>query len=183
MEPYYALVKKVIVAFESACLDYAFTGALATSFYGIPRTTSDVDIMVAISNQQDTKSKVASALRKADLTVDDRSIDDALTSGFRIASFKDKTSPFSVDVIFSTDKLDKRAGEISGLRTYLQSPEGLIAAKLRMIKATIPPERSAKDKRDINAILQFTAVDLSVVKKQAKRDRTLNEFNALGLKA
>jgi hypothetical protein len=183
LEAYYALVAKVIVAFESAGLDYAFTGALATSFYGIPRTTSDVDVMVAISNEQAIKSKVTSALRLADLTVDERSIDNALVSGFRIASFKDKNSPFSVDVIFSTGKLDKRAGEISGLRTYLQSPEGLIAAKLRMIKATIPPERSVKDRLDIKAILQFTAVDLSAVKKQAKKDRTLNEFDALGLKA
>ncbi len=183
MDNYYALVKRVIVAFESAGLDYAFTGALATSFYGIPRTTSDVDVMVAISNIQSIKSKVASALRLAGLIVDERNIDYALTSGFHIASFKDKNSPFSVDVIFSTDKLDKQAGEIAGLRTYLQSPEGLIAAKLRIIKATIPPERSAKDKRDINAIIQFTAVDLPAVKKQAKKDRTLNEFDGLGLKA
>ena len=172
MEAYYVFVKKVITAFDGIGLDYAFTGALAISFYGIPRTTSDIDVIVAVASETEAKTKVASALRKAGVLVDERKIDAALTSGFGIASFKDTASPFTLDIIFSTEKLEKRTGRIAGLETFLQSPEGLIAAKLRMIKATLPPERSAKDKKDIKAILQFTKVNLKAVKKQAKKDRT-----------
>jgi hypothetical protein len=70
-------------------------------------------------------------------------------------------------------------GIVAGIETYLQSPEGLIAAKLRMIKATLSPERSAKDKRDIYAVLKFTDIDLSAVKK----DGTIEIFESLGLNA
>ena len=179
MEAYYTYVKKVVGAFAAAGLDYAFTGALASSFYGVPRTTSDIDVIVAVANEADVKAKVAAALRTAGLVVDERKIDAALKSGFKIASFKDKTSPYSVDVIFSSEKLDKRAGKIARLNTYFQSPEGLITAKLRMIKATLPPERSAKDKADVKAILAFTKVDVEAVKRQAQKDRTLKVFESL----
>jgi predicted nucleotidyltransferase len=155
VEAYFAFVKKVVEAFGGAGLDYAFTGALATSFYGTPRTTSDIDVIVTIGNETDLKTKLITALRRAGLAVDERKIDSALTLEFKIATFKDTTSPYCIDVIFSSEKLDKRAGKIAGLNTFFQSPEGLIAAKLRMIKATLSPERSAKDKTDIKAILKI----------------------------
>ncbi len=178
MEAYYAFVKKIISAFSKAELDYAFTGALAISFYGVPRTTSDVDVIVSIASETNFKPKLLEVLRLAGLAVEERKIDMALDSGFRIATFKDKTSPYSIDVIFM-DKLDKRAGKIAGLDTFFQSPEGLIAAKLRMIKATVPPERTAKDKADVKSILAFTKVDIESVKRQARKDNTFEVFEAI----
>ena len=179
MEAYYAFVRKIVDAFGGVGLDYAFTGALAISFYGVPRTTSDIDVIVQVASESVIKAKLNEALRMAGLTVDERKIDSALLSGFRIVTFKDKSSPYSIDVILSSEKLDKRAGKIAGLDTYFQSPEGLIVAKLRMIKATLPPERSGKDKADVKAILAFTWVDVEAVKRQARRDNTLGIFEAL----
>jgi len=181
LEAYCAFVKRIVEAFDKVGLDYAFTGALATSFYGVPRTTSDIDVMVAVTDAAEVKVKLTAALRTAGLAVDEHKIDSALKSGFKIATFKDTTSPYCIDIILSNEKLDKQSGRIAGLNTFFQSPEGLIAAKLRMIKATLPPERSAKDKADIKAILKFTSVNLAAVKKQAKEDRTLEVFEALGL--
>ena len=179
MEGYYDFVKKLVFAFEKAKLDYAFTGALAVSFYGVPRTTTDVDIMIAVAKKADFESKIASALDQAGLDVDQRKITTALTSGYKIASFKDKTAPYTIDIIFSSGKLDKTSGEIDGLATFFQSPEGLVAAKLRMIKATLPPERSAKDKHDVKSILEFTKVNLEAIKKQAQKENTLGILEAL----
>jgi hypothetical protein len=179
METYYAFVKKLVGAFDNAKLDYAFTGALAVSFYGVPRTTSDVDVIVAIANRADFKTKVVSALGQAGLEVDDRKIETALTSGYRIATFKEKTAPYTADVILSDGYLDRKAGKIDNVKTYFQSPEGLIAAKLRMIKATLPPERSAKDKEDVKAVLAFTKVNVTAVKRQARKDKTLEVFEDL----
>jgi hypothetical protein len=48
MERYNKLVQRLASSFTDSGLDFAFTGALAVSFYGAPRTTSDVDIMIAI---------------------------------------------------------------------------------------------------------------------------------------
>ena len=179
LEDYYAFIKKLVGAFDHAKLDYAFTGALAVSFYGVPRTTSDVDVIIAAASQSDFKAKIISALAQAGLEVDDRKIETALTSGYRIATFKDKTAPYTVDVILSDGRLDKKAGKIDKTIAYFQSPEGLIAAKLRMIKATLPPERSAKDKEDVKAVLAFTKVNIAAVKKRAQMDDTLEIFEAL----
>lgn len=172
MDAFHGFVRRLVEAFESSGLDYAFTGALAASFYGVPRTTSDVDVMVAVAGEADVKAKVAVALRRAGLEVDEHKLDIALTSGYSIASFKCKTSPYTVYVIFSAERLEKRAGTAVGLNTFFQSPEGLVLAKLRMIKATLPRERAVKDEEDVKAILAFAEVDVEEVKRQARRDGT-----------
>jgi hypothetical protein len=111
--------------------------------------------------------------------VNEERIDAALKSGYRIVTFEDSRSPLSVDVILSDVKLVRRAGSILGLATFYQTPEGLILAKLRMIKATVPRERALKDEEDVRAILEFTRVDVEAVKKQAKRDSTLSIFETI----
>ena len=171
MDGFFGFVKKLACGFEKEGVDYAFTGALAASFYGVPRTTVDVDIIVAVSSKE-AKTKLVSALRLAGLQVDEKRIDDALTSGYKIATFKCKTSPYTVDVILS-DSIKKRTGNIADLTTYLQPAEDLILAKLRMIKATIPRERAIKDEEDVRAIMRFTKVDKEAIQKQAKKDKTL----------
>jgi hypothetical protein len=178
LEDYNEFVKRLIYSFSRAGLDYAFTGALAVSLYGSPRTTTDVDIIVAASGL-DVKGKVTSALRQAGLEVDERKLDIALTSGYRIASFRDKTTPYTLDVIFSNEALRKRAGTVGGVCTFFQSPEDLVSAKLRMIRATVPRERAVKDEEDVKAILAFTKVDLQAVQKQAKKDKTLTILKGL----
>ena len=172
VESFYGFIRRLISGFDDSGLDYAFTGALATSFYGVPRTTTDIDVIVAISSGTDVTGKVAGALRQAGLKVDLRRIDMALESGYRIASFRDKTSPYTLDVIF-VDALRKNVGIVAGLSTFFQAPDDLVLAKLRMIKATRPRSRAAKDEEDVKAILEFTEVDLEAVKQQAKHDGTL----------
>jgi hypothetical protein len=65
LEAFYNFVKKLADAFDKVGLDYAFTGALAASFYGVPRTTTDVDVIIAVTNQTDLKRKIASLTRHA----------------------------------------------------------------------------------------------------------------------
>ena len=150
-----------------------FTGALAASYYGTPRTTMDVDIVVKVS-RGDLQTKLVSALRKAELQVDEKRIDAAFKSGFRIVTFRDSKSPFTVDIILSSKKLEKKAGTILGLPTFYQTPEELILAKLRMIKATVPRERALKDEDDVRAILRFTEVNMKNLKRRALKDGTLS---------
>jgi hypothetical protein len=179
VEAFYGFVRRLIGGFGEAGLDYAFTGALATSFYGVPRTTTDIDVVVAVSGETDVTAKVAVALRHAGLEVDERRITMALESGYRIASFKDKASPYTLDVIFVDSALRKNAGTVAGLVTFFQAPEDLVLAKLRMVKATKPRERAVKDEEDVKAILEFTKVDMEAVKKQAKHDGTLAILESL----
>jgi hypothetical protein len=62
MQSLAGFIKKIVCALELEKIDYAFTGAPAASFYGIPRTTADIDIIVAI-NQENAKAILAPALR------------------------------------------------------------------------------------------------------------------------
>ena len=160
-------------------LDYAFTGALAASFYGVPRTTGDADVLVKVPSEADVKSKVAVALRHAGVEVDERKIEEALVSGYNIATLRDRASPYTVDVIFSAEPIEKQVGTVAGLKTFFQSPEGLVLAKLRMIKATLPRERAAKDEEDVRAVLTFCKLDVEALKKRAKKDNTLTILEAL----
>jgi len=176
---YRDLVRRIVESFNAADLDYMFTGAVAASFYGVPRTTMDVDIIVEVSNQ-DQRVKLVSVLRQIGLWADEKKIGVALKSRYRLASLRDSKSPYSVDVIFSRVKrLKKRTGTIEGSPTFFQAPEDLILAKLRMIKAAVPRERALKDEEDVKAILKFTKVDVETVRKQARRNSTLLIFNSI----
>lgn len=148
------------------------TGALAASYHGFPRTTMDIDVIVRVSGRS-LLPKLSSALKAAKLKVDEKRLISAFNSEFRIITLKDRDTPFTLDIILSSEKFDKRAGSISGLPTFYQTPEDLILAKLRMIKATIPKERALKDMDDVKAILKFSKVRISTVKRKAKKDSTL----------
>ena len=149
------------------------TEALVASYYGTPRTTTDVDIVVKVS-QDDLQTKLVPALKKTGLQVDEKRIDAAFKSGLKIVTFRDSESPFTADIILSSKKIEKKAGTILGLPTFYQTPEELILTKLRMIKATIPRERALKDEDDVKAILRFTRVDLNAIKRRARRNNTLS---------
>ena len=178
MEAFESLVRRIVTCFNDVGLDYMFTGALAVSYYGRARTTADVDVVVAVSGRE-WRCKLVSALKDAGLVVNQKKLDAALRSGYKIVTFKDSKSPLTVDIILSEEKLQKKAGSVLGLQTFYQMPEDLILAKLRMIKATVPSERALKDEDDVKAILRFTKVDVEVVKKRARKDSTIKIFEAL----
>ncbi|MDI6846958.1 MAG: hypothetical protein QMD23_02350 [Candidatus Bathyarchaeia archaeon] len=153
------------------------TGALAASHYGVPRTTMDIDIVVNFALEN--TNFLATQLRKAGLRVSERKIEASFKSGFKIITLEDEKTPFTIDVILSDKKLEKRKGSILGIPTYYQTPEALILAKLRMIKATVPKERALKDKDDIKAILKYTKVNLKALKEKASKEKTISVLEEL----
>lgn len=175
MEAFHDFVRRLVRSFEGVGLDYAFTGALAASFYGVPRTTVDVDVVVVVADSG-WRGKLVSALIDAGLVVDEKEIDKAVRSGYKIARFRDGRSIYCVDVILSEAKIEKRVGIVAGVQTFFQTPEDLILAKLRMIKATVPKERALKDEEDVKAILKFTKVSVELVRRRARMENTLSVF-------
>ena len=175
VEFFYDFVRRLVGSFEGVGLDYAFTGALAASFYGVPRTTVDVDVVVVVADGG-WRGRLVSALIDVGLVVDEREIDKAVRSGYRIARFRDGRSIYCVDVILSEAKIEKRVGIVAGVQTFFQTPEDLILAKLRMIKATVPKERALKDEEDVKAILKFTKVRVELVRRRARGENTLSVF-------
>jgi hypothetical protein len=100
-------------------------------------------------------------------------------SQYRIITLEDRKSPHTLDIILTEEKLERKAGSILGLRTYYQTPRSLILAKLRMIKATLQPEKAATDREDIRAILKSTRLRLDTLRREAKRQRTYKLLQGL----
>ncbi|KPV61932.1 MAG: hypothetical protein AOA66_1605 [Candidatus Bathyarchaeota archaeon BA2] len=172
MDKFEGLIRRIVKNFNAAGIDYMFTGALAASYYGTPRTTMDIDIVVKVP-PENLQTRLVAPLKKANMQVNAQKINDAFKSGFRIITLKDKRTPFTLDVILSEDKkLEKKPGTILGLPTFYQTPEGLILSKLHMIKATVPKERAIEDKDDVKAILRYTEVNMKALKRRAQKEST-----------
>lgn len=169
MRTFRNLIKRVAVVLKNAGLEYAFTGAIAASFYGVPRTTVDIDIIVTVSSEKDI-DKLVSALKRAKLKVEKGMVMKVLKANYKILTINDEKSPYSVDIIFSEKKFKKKRGMIFGVNTFFQDPEELILAKLRMIKATVSREKAIKDIEDVRGILKFTKINLKRVKLKAKKE-------------
>ncbi len=153
------------------------TGAVASSYYGQPRTTMDIDFIISIAKGE--LPRLLTSLTKAGLEVNREKINTTIKAGYNILRFKDTKSSYTVDVILSKEKLNRRSGSILEIPTFYQTPEELILSKLRMIKVTIEPERAMKDKQDIKSILNEEEVNLREVKNKASRETTLNLLQEL----
>jgi len=91
----------------------------------------------------------------------------------------DSKSPYRLDIIFTDQGLEREAGSILGAHTYYQTAESLILSKLRMIKATLQPERAATDRQDIKAILEAAHVNLITLRRRARAQGTLELLDEL----
>lgn len=91
----------------------------------------------------------------------------------------DRLSPYTADIILVRSPPERRRGTVQGIKTYFQSPESLILAKLRMVKATVPRERSQKDRDDIMAILANTRVNKRKIIDLAKTESTIDIFREI----
>jgi len=159
-----------VTALNRSAIEYMFTGALAASYYGRPRTTLDADIVFAI--QEKDIAALARTLTKADLSVQKNKLETAWKSDYRIATVEDKKTPHTLDIIFTNHKLKRNRGHILGLPTYYEAPDSLILTKLRMIKVTLETARAATDREDIKAILESTHIDLKALQKRARLEST-----------
>lgn len=177
MENFSEFVKRIVRVLNRSRLRYMFTGAMASSYYGRPRTTLDIDIVLTVEEKD--LARLAKVLTRADLRVQLKRLRRTWASDYRIAKFEDKKSPHTLDIIFSDQPLERRAGRILGLRTYYQTPESLILSKLRMLKVTFQAERAATDREDIKAILKATRVDLNLLRRRAASEHTSRIFDEL----
>jgi len=102
-----------------------------------------------------------------------------LKSGYNVITVADRISPHTADLILVGEPPERRKGTVQGVKTYFQSPESLILAKLRVIKAKMQWERSQTDRDDIRAILANTRVSRRRIMENARRETTLPIFRQL----
>lgn len=171
------VVKRVTVAFEQANILYMLTGAIAANYYGRPRFTHDVDLVVQIKLKD--ADKVAK-LFESDFYVAIEGIVDAVkhstmfnlihsASGFKVDCWVLKSEEYS-QVSFSR----RRKAIIFDQEMYISSPEDLVVTKLDWYKKS----GIQKHYEDVLGVFEVQSgkLDVHYIKKWAKRLSFLDVF-------
>ncbi len=158
---------------------YVVVGGLAVLFYGVPRTTMDIDIIIEMDMPK--VKRFVELLKENDFFAD---VDDVKTAFEEKshAMIEDKTSMIRLDIkgIYGeNDRLTlKRRRKVSfaDFVFYVTSPEDTIANKL-----LFGSEQDIKDAEGIY-VRQFDNMDMEYLAERCKRLDVLEEFSAMKIR-
>lgn len=143
------LLRKVIQTLDDIGIQYLVTGSVASSLQGEPRSTHDIDLVVAIE-RADAK-KLVKAFPSPDFYLDEGSIVDAIKR-HGMFNLIDVNSGDKVDFWILTDEpfdlsrfARRYAEEVREMRITVSSPEDTILAKLRWAKLSGGSEKQFTD--------------------------------------
>ncbi len=176
------LLKDVSAALERAGVKYMLTGSWASGYYGEPRSTHDVDIVIEVS--VDAVDALKEAFPLADYAFDDVAAAKAiLTRGmFQLWHHQSGAGVdfwVASDDRFATAALERRKEVlIGGTRTYACSPEDLIIQKLKWSQMS---GGSAKQILDVQGVyeMQRTSLDLPYIKHWIEHFQLQAEWNSV----
>ncbi|HEU4887371.1 MAG TPA: hypothetical protein VFV49_05750 [Thermoanaerobaculia bacterium] len=173
-------LRRVTAALDANGIPYMLTGSLASSMYGVPRATNDIDIVVAPSREQ--LLSIVQLFQRLGLTV---------TSETAVAALRNKTQ-FNVidfprglkaDLIvrkdreFSVTEFDRReTHEVEGMRLTIATPEDVLLAKLEWAQMG-DSERQIVDCAGMIKV-QGDALDLPYIRKWVERLGLAQEWAA-----
>lgn len=166
-----SLLKIVKERLTKAGIEYMITGGLAVSFWGFPRTTHDIDIV--IEAKKEDKNKIVDLFKK-DFYISPEAIEDAienrftfniihLKSGLKVDFWLIKKDSFG-----ETEFRRKLKKKMFGEEVFVISAEDLILSKIMGYKETLSHRRL----EDAKSILMTSKVDLEYIKNWTKRQST-----------
>jgi hypothetical protein len=129
---------QIATALEMNGIPYMLTGSLASSMYGIPRATNDVDIVIAPKRAQ--LLSLVQLFERVGLTAQVEAAVAALQNQtqFNVIDFR---HGWKVDLIICKDRDfsvtefgRKETHEVQGMRLTLATPEDVLLAKLEWAK-------------------------------------------------
>lgn len=132
------LLGRITSALDANDIPYMLTGSLASSMYGIPRATNDIDIVISPSRAQ--LLSIVQLFQRVGLTVAPETAVAALRNKtqFNVIDFP---NGLKVDLIvrkdrnFSVTEFDRReTHEVEGMRLTIATPEDVLLAKLEWAK-------------------------------------------------
>src|SRR5438034_9814599 len=90
-----AVVSATERSFRAARVDHVFVGALAVAAFGVPRTTTDVDVIV--DYREEDAARLADSFRRKNFQVSAEDLRDARAEGAH-CTVHDSLSEVSVDI-------------------------------------------------------------------------------------
>jgi len=166
------LLKKVIQTLDRAGIQYMITGSVVSSLQGEPRSTHDIDMVIAIGKSR--AHELVEAFPPPDFYLDEHSILDAINkqSMFNLIDLKsgDKADFW----ILSNEAFDqsrfsrKISEEFMGIEMQVSSPEDTILSKLRWAKLSGGSEKHFTDAVGVYEV-QYGKLDVDYLEHWAEK--------------
>ena len=173
-----SLLKIVAERLDRAGIPYMVSGGIAVSYWGFPRTTHDIDIV--IEAKKEDKEKIVTLFKK-DFYISPEATEDAIEKrfAFNIIHF---ASGIKIDFwLVKKDSFGELAfkrrlkRKIFNKEIFIISPEDLVLSKLLGYKET----QSLRRLEDAQSILKSSKVDLNYIKKWAELQSTIEIFEEI----
>lgn len=169
-----ALAVLVIDTAERIGVDFMAVGAIAAGAYGVPRSTKDVDVLVAV-NVAGGVDALARALTPS-IEFDPQVVFDTLTWGRRLVGTSRSTPPFKVELFetfddpFVQSEFSRRTKffvPVLDRTTWLPTAEDVIVQKLRWGRS-----KDLNDARDVLAVQGPETLDMAYIGEWCARHGT-----------
>ncbi|MEK7664882.1 MAG: nucleotidyltransferase [Patescibacteria group bacterium] len=173
------ILQLVVKRLKILKIPYVVTGGVAVSFWGAPRSTHDIDIIIEIDS---SKTDKIIKLFEKEFYVSREGIESMLEHNISFNIIHNE-SGLKID-FWPIDKNDahkiaefKRAisKNIFGEKILMIAPEDLIIVKLQWFKDS----DSSRHIDDIKSILRISKVDLEYIKNWAEKHGTTDILNQL----
>ncbi|HEX7705798.1 MAG TPA: hypothetical protein VF701_04990 [Thermoanaerobaculia bacterium] len=157
-----SFLHRVTAALQVAKIPYMLTGSLASSIYGLPRATNDIDFVIAPD-----RSQLLSLLGLVERSGFYVSREEAMTALEKRDQFNviDFSAGWKVDLILRKDREfsrtefeRRREGEVAGVPLIIASPEDVVIAKLEWARLG----ESERQMHDVAGIVTMLAGSLDV---------------------
>ena len=175
-----ALAIKVIEAAEAAGVAFMAVGAIAAGAYGVPRSTRDFDLLVAVNVEGGVNAIIKHL--EADVAFDPQVVFDTLTWGRRHVGQCREERPFKVelfelfdDPFVHSEFARRREVHVPMLRrsTWLPTPEDVVVQKLRWGR-----NKDLDDARDVLAVQGPETLDMAYIEKWCTEHGTMERLRA-----
>jgi hypothetical protein len=167
-------LKDIILRLERSGVLYALTGSIASSFWGTPRTTHDVDVVVLLSAGDEARvlTTFADSYYVSDAAVRDAVQRQSMFNVIGLSTSLKADIWVSRDDPFNREMLARRRREeiLPGLAAYLGTAEDILLHKLVWHTIT-PSERQLNDAAGIAAI-QAGKLDTAYMRQWAAKQST-----------
>ncbi len=165
------LLRQVVQVLDDTRIEYMLTGSVASSLQGEPRSTHDIDFVIAI--QQAGAINLVKVFSSPDYYLSEESILDAITQQ-GMFNLIDVNAGDKVDFWILTDEPFDRSRfarryveEVLGMRLVVSSPEDTILAKLNWAKLSGGSEKQFMDALRVYEV-QFEKLDMNYLHSWVK---------------
>jgi hypothetical protein len=166
------LLTFAILTLDGIGVDYMLTGSIVSSLQGEPRSTHDLDVVVAIQPAQ--VQALLRAFSAPDFYVDEEAVKEAIEIG-GVFNVIDRQEGDKIDFwMLRDDDFDRSRfarryeEEVFGIRLKVSSPEDTILAKLRWANLSGGGDRYVRDALGVYEV-QGERLDVAYLEEWATR--------------